>query len=100
MPATATPPPREKSLQNSCLHILKSRGLTGRKRHGDAYGVAGDPDLYFLIGGRHVEVELKRPGEEPTPLQKLRLAEWVQAGAITRVIHSTTEFRCLLDELS
>ena len=92
-------PPREKSLQSSCLRILKSHGLLARKRHGSPFAVAGDPDLYFLFHGRHVEIELKRPGESPTPLQQARLAEWACHGAITRVIHSTTELCGLLSEL-
>jgi hypothetical protein len=45
-------------------------------------GVAGDPDITGCIGGQHFEFEVKRPGEQPTPLQARRLREWTRAGAL------------------
>jgi hypothetical protein len=61
-----------------------------RKRHGNAFGVKGDPDVYGCLPmthpqwpGRHFEIEVKRPGEKPTPLQTTRLQAWEAAGAIT-----------------
>src|SRR5262252_1887154 len=71
-------------------------GLVWRKRHGSAFQVAGDPDVYFLWRGRHVEIELKRPGEEPTALQLHRLAEWKKGGAVTAVVHTIHELEVLL----
>ena len=61
-----------------------------RKRHGTAYSIKGDPDLYGVINyspeagglGRHFEIEVKRPGEEPTPLQCQRIQEWKNAGSL------------------
>ena len=50
-----------------------------RKRHGTAMGVAGDPDLYGTVGGRHFEIEVKRPNDPSSQLTKLqtqRLQEW------------------------
>jgi len=67
-----------------------------RKRHGTAWGIAGDPDLYGSINGRHFEIEVKRRGEEPTPLQQARLAEWRRAGAVTGVAHSVDEALSIL----
>jgi len=68
-----------------------------RKRHGTVYGVAGDPDLYGTLAGRHFELEVKRPGNSPTPLQEKRIAEWKAAGAVVGVVHSVQEARGLLD---
>ncbi len=67
-----------------------------RKRHGTAMGMAGDPDLYGTINGRHFEVEVKRPGEHPTELQTKRLLEWKLAGAITGIAHSVDEALTIL----
>jgi len=89
----------ERHLQRSVERILKATGICYRKRHGSGMGVAGDPDIYFLYKSIHVEIELKRPGEEPTPLQQLRLKEWGQAGAWVRVVHSTGDLRELLAQL-
>lgn len=66
-------------------------GLQWRKRHGSPLGITGDPDLYGLFNGQHFEIELKRPGEQPTPLQSHRLIEWQKAGARVFVVHSLAE---------
>ena len=63
-------------------------GVVVRKRHGTAFGIKGDPDLYGLVRGRHFEIEVKRPGENPTELQLSRMREWKAAGAITGVARS------------
>ena len=60
-------------------------GLIVRKRHGTTFGIAGDADLYGSVGGRHFEIEVKRPGEEPTALQEIRLSQWRASGALTGV---------------
>jgi hypothetical protein len=96
--------PLERHLQKSILRHLKqlsleAPGLLFRKRHGTAMGVAGDPDIYGLWNGHHFEIELKVPGEHPTPLQALRLGEWAKAGALTAVIHSVQELDLFLATL-
>lgn len=65
-----------------------------RKRHGTAMGVAGDPDLYGSINGRHFEIEVKRPKDassQLTKLQEQRLLEWKMAGAITGVARTVDD---------
>jgi hypothetical protein len=59
-------------------------------------GVGGDSDITGCIRGWHFELEVKRPGERPTPLQLRRLREWRYAGAITGVVTSVAEVRELL----
>jgi len=70
-----------------------------RKRHGTAMGVAGDPDLYGSIRGRHFEIEVKRPdrSSELTELQRQRLREWELAGAIVGVARSVEDAVTILD---
>jgi hypothetical protein len=80
--------PREASLLRSVEIILNNSGIEFRKRHGGPYTTAGDPDLYLVVRGHHVEIELKRPGENPTPLQASRLRQWERAGATVMVIRS------------
>ena len=68
--------------------------LVVRKRHGTAMGVAGDPDLYGTINGRHFEIEVKRPNDPASQLTKLqteRLLDWKVAGALTGVARSVEE---------
>jgi len=88
---------KESSLLRGVEKLLRDRGIVFRKRHGSALGTAGDPDIFFVIEGLHAEVELKRPGEQPTPLQAARLKSWADAGAIVGCIHTLDEMREFLD---
>jgi hypothetical protein len=90
-------PPLESQLLDSIERRLKALAredprLVWRKRHGSAFSTSGDPDLYGLWRGHHWEMELKRPGAEPTFLQCYRLTAWNRAGALTFVVHSLGEF--------
>lgn len=50
-----------------------------RKTHGSAY-TAGVADLIGCLKGRYFEIEVKRPGEVPTPLQLRGLEDVRKAG--------------------
>ena len=76
-----------------CPHVVV------RKRHGTAMGVAGDPDIYGTINGRHFEIEVKRPDDpssQLTELQTKRLLEWKLSGAVTGVARSVDEALTIL----
>ena len=82
----------EKNIVGRIMAALRKHPhIVVRKRHGTAMGVAGDPDLYGTINGRHFEIEVKRPGEQLTEIQTRRLLEWKLAGATTGVAHSADE---------
>ena len=95
-------PVLEKAVVARIMGELKTRpGVVVRKRHGTAMGVAGDPDLYGTIGGRHFEIEVKRPDDPSSQLTKLqaqRLQEWKTAGAITGVARSVDDALVILGE--
>jgi len=89
-----TCPALEKSIVSRIVQALRIRpGIVVRKRHGTAMGVAGDPDIYGSLNGRHFEIEVKRPSgkSQLTELQSQRLREWEQAGAIAGVARSVDE---------
>lgn len=91
--------PREGTVVAAIVRALRScPDVVVRKRHGTAMGVAGDPDLYGTIQGRHFEIEVKRPdpSSQPTELQKRRLEEWRAAGALVGVARSVEEALCIL----
>jgi len=89
--------PLEKHIVDSIVRYLRTvPGCTVRKRHGTAFGVAGDPDLYGTLNGRHFELEVKRPGNPPTVLQERRLDEWRTGGAVVGIVHSLEEARRIL----
>ena len=90
--------PLEKQIVHAIMLYL--RGVPGclvRKRHGTVMGVAGDPDLYGSLRGRHFELEVKRAGNPPTQLQVRRIEEWAAAGAIVGIVHDVREVREALD---
>jgi len=83
---------RESALVAEILRALRALpGVMVRKRHGSAWGVAGDPDLYGSIHGRHFEIEVKRPDERPTALQQARLKQWAATGALAGVARSVED---------
>jgi hypothetical protein len=87
----------ERSIVKAILTYLNSvPGCLARKRWGGGMGVAGEPDIDACLQGRSVQLEVKRLGEDATPLQAMRLEEWRRAGALTGVVHSVAEVRALL----
>lgn len=89
----------ERSIVKAILAYLNSLpNCLARKRWGGGMGMAGEPDIDACIGGRSLQLEVKRPGEKPTELQHKRLEEWRQAGAITGVVTSVADVRDLLEK--
>jgi len=90
----------ERAIVKAILAYLNGRpGCLARKRWGGGMGVAGDPDIDACIRGRSVQLEVKRPGEKPTPLQLKRMEEWRQAGAVVAVVSSVADVKSLLTEV-
>lgn len=59
---------RESTIEDRVVKWAKGRGILARKMNG--LGNASWPDRMFVLpNGVVAFVELKRPGEEPTPLQ-------------------------------
>ena len=78
-------------------HLNALPECLARKRWGGGMGVAGEPDIDACLRGRSVQLEVKRPGQKPTPLQLKRLEQWRQAGALVAVVSSVEEVKALLD---
>jgi hypothetical protein len=89
----------ERAIVKAILAYLNGQpGCLARKRWGGGMGVVGDPDIDACVRGRSVQLEVKRPGERPTPLQLKRLEEWRRAGAVAAVVNSVADVRRLLQE--
>jgi len=61
------------------------------KVHGGPFTPAGIPDLAGVVAGRAVFLEVKRPGEEASLVQRKRMRDLERAGAIVAVVHSVAE---------
>lgn len=65
----------EQKVQNNIEDHLKTYQKMGfpifyQKRQAGGYNYKkGIPDIYIVIGGKHIEVEVKKPGGEPSSMQ-------------------------------
>lgn len=92
---------KESSIQKSILDYLNSLPrCRARNNHGSAFSGAGEPDITACYYGRHIEIEVKLPGERPTKLQEHTLAKWAEAGAVTLVAISVDDVKELIGRLS
>lgn len=79
---------RLRTMPPDCWHI---------KNQGSLYQRHGIPDLLIVSRGRVLAVELKHPGEAPTPtvLQRRELEHLEAAGAITACVNTEANFWAL-----
>ena len=52
---------------------------------------AGTPDLLVCHGGRFIAMEVKKPGQYPTAIQRHRIAQIQAAGGVATVVRSVED---------
>lgn len=57
----------------------------------------GQPDILACYRGRFLALEVKRPGEQPTEIQRATLQKWADAGAVAGVVRSVEDLKEPLD---
>jgi hypothetical protein len=77
----------ESGLQRRIQTALRTAfpGAYVRKIHVSEFQSGGIPDLIACIRGRFFGIEVKTPGEKPTPLQQYELKAIEQAGGVAIV---------------
>lgn len=86
----------EKTIQTAIIAFLRTirrsywvRYNGGAMKKGNAFirftSQRGHPDIGGTIDGYTVMIEVKRPGEVPTPAQKMAHADWRRGGAVVIV---------------
>lgn len=86
----------EKNTVKKILEYMNSiPGCYARKRHGSAYN-PGEPDITGCLDGRRIEIEVKAPGGETTPLQRAELEKWRKAGAVVGVARSVEDAKKII----
>lgn len=89
----------EKEIVAAVLRLLKGHPhCYAWKEHGGMYGTAGIPDVIACVNGRFVALEVKRPGNKPTPLQRATLEQIQKAGGLAAVVTSKAEAEAVLRE--
>ena len=82
----------EASLVKNILKRLNGiPGCRAQKTHGGKYGTKGKPDITGCFYGIRFEMEVKRPGEKPDPLQQHEMDQWSNVGAFVKTVHSVEE---------
>jgi hypothetical protein len=80
--------------------ITKQGGRCFKIHGGDnPFQEAGIPDILACYRGWFIGLEVKQPGEEPSPLQRKVLNEIERAGGIALVVSTVAEVASLLAKL-
>lgn len=90
---------REAAIVDAIVKLIHDRGGWIFKTHGTIVGRRGIPDLSGAYRGRALALEVKRPGQQPTRLQRHELAKARAAGAVAEVVRSAQEVELLLDRV-
>lgn len=71
---------REAGIKDRILNTLRAAGAYAEKTHGEAMQARGMPDIHASIAGSFAGIEVKQPGEVPSPLQAYHLQQIRQSG--------------------
>jgi len=81
----------EARLQRKIQNALRDRGTFVFKVHGSQFMMSGLPDLIVCKEGAFIGLEVKMPGNTPTPIQLLRKKQIEGAGGQYHVVHTVDE---------
>lgn len=81
----------EASIVRSIMRLLNDLPHTRARKRRGGMANAGEPDIEACIEGLHFEFEVKGPRGRLTPLQKVKLIQWKQAGAVAGRVDSKVE---------
>ena len=87
----------EQQIQKEIITYLKSIGAYTFKTISSNRG--GIPDVIACIDGKFIALEIKRPGREATPLQKLEIQKIINAGGVAVVVSSIYEVKTILKRI-
>lgn len=89
----------EKTIVAKVMATARSMDWWVCKLHGNAYSLAGLPDILAVKDGRAAWMECKVPGNTPTRIQSHRMRELVAAGCPVAVVTSAGEARAFLESI-
>lgn len=87
---------RELSLQKRIVAHVNACGGRARIIAQTEYTTAGDPDILGVFLGQFFTVEAKEDGEQATPIQRFRLREWADSGALVGVVRSVADAEAII----
>lgn len=90
---------KEATIVNRIMAYLRAEGFFTWKNHGSQYSLAGLPDVMACREGQLWAIEVKQPGKQPTELQKHRLEELKNVGAVSFVAWSLEDVKQAVEGL-
>lgn len=90
----------EKKVQNEIIKLLKSKDLFFERRQAGGFSYKkGIPDLYAVVKGQHLEIEVKKPGGKLSPMQE-KFRDMCSAKNILWIcVENITQLEILLNAL-
>ena len=94
----------EKRVQNAIMSYINTLAKQGhpcyveRRQAGGFSYKMGIPDLYAIYAGRHIEIEVKRPGGELRSMQLKQKEKFEKIGALYVCAESVEDVRKLFLE--
>lgn len=88
----------EQRVQIKIIKLLKLiPGLVYERRQAGGFNYRkGDPDIWAVYQGKHIEIEVKAPGGQPSSLQLLKEKNFKNAGALYWRGDNTKDFETFL----
>ena len=83
----------EKQIQTDIMDYLRILGASADVTTMGYYGNNGMADIVGCFEGKYFAIEVKRPGNYPTPLQKKWLEEKRKAGAVAFIATSVNDVK-------
>lgn len=78
---------QEKTFENKIKKYLNSKGCYWVKYHGNAYSVAGTPDILACVNGYFIGIEVKAQNGKPSELQLVKIRDIREAGGFSYVVY-------------
>lgn len=78
---------QEKTFENKIKKYLTAKGCYWVKYHGNAYSVAGTPDILACVNGYFIGIEVKAQGGKPSELQLVKIRDIREAGGFGYVVY-------------
>jgi len=82
---------KESQLQAKIIQLLKSRGIWTVKFHAGPKTTTGVPDIICCHRGHFMALEVKLPGNNPTPIQIHQQTKIRQNGGTSEVVTSVDD---------
>lgn len=90
----------ENRIVGNILTALRKRGIYARRIHGSAYQIPGFPDIFCIVGGRFLGLEVKTEKGQLSKIQAHEIDQIRKAGGVAGVVRSVGEALAIVDDMT